>query len=502
MEDKSNNFLERELIINGENGKSFKLTIIKEKDEIIFESKILNDICNIQYSANLNIKSFYENNKIFKKYKSINEIYSEIFKNIKEKELSMSLNNNKIEINLVIDNNKILFILEQKEVKLDNMIINKINEYIDILKNENNNLRNEIIKQKDDNEKYIKELKNEIENIKKEINNKNKVNEEINNILNNELNHNQIIKDIKMENYKIKEKIENVEYQINNIKQKLPDKFPICNSNMMNNSQMNNMNFMNMNLSTNNMNMPNNNNMNMPMNNMNIPINNMNMPNNNMNMPMNNMNMMGFGTFNMMNPNINNNFTKYNPNSNEIKEVLPRSQIYDDDIDGEYIISITFNHNDNRIGISLKSTKTLEDLIKEYANRIDYPEEYIEKDFIFSYNGSTLDIHSQSTLGSLFRKSASITVYDFNSINLWIINFEASCGKKLSMKIDSNETIKYMMERYVKKIHVPKEAIGKDIIFIYNGKNLNNLQNDIVKRVLKNEATITVYNVGNVLGEN
>ena len=59
-----------------------------------------------------------------------------------------------------------------------------------------------------------------------------------------------------------------------------------------------------------------------------------------------------------------------------------------------------------------------------------------------------------------------------------------------------------MMERYVKKIHLPKEAIGKDIIFIYNGENLNNLQNDIVKRVLKKEATIKVYNVGNVLGEN
>ena len=313
------------------------------------------------------------------------------------------------------------------------MIISKINEYIDILKNENNNLRNEIIKQKDDNEKYIKELKSEIENIKKEINNKNKVNEKINNILNNEINHNQIIKDIKMENNIIKEKIEDVEYQINNIKQKLPDKFPMGNSNMMNNSQMNNMNFMNMNMSANNMNIPINN-INMPINNINMPNNNMNMPMNNMNMTMNNMNMMEFGTFNMMNPNINNDFTKHNPNSNEIKEVLPRSQIYD----GEYIINFIFEHyTGHKIFLSLKETKTLEYLIKEYANRIDYPEEYIEKYLMFSYNGSRLDIHSQSTLGSLFRKTACITVYDLNSINLWIINFEASCGKKLSMKTDS-----------------------------------------------------------------
>ena len=37
------------------------------------------------------------------------------------------------------------------------------------MKNENENLRNEIIKQKDDNEKKIKELENEMENINKEL---------------------------------------------------------------------------------------------------------------------------------------------------------------------------------------------------------------------------------------------------------------------------------------------------------------------------------------------
>ena len=156
MDATSNDILKRELTLEGKNDKSFKLTIIKEDDEIIFESNILDNICNIQYTKNLNIKQFYENNKIFKKYKSINELYSKIFENIEEKEIIMSLNNNKIEANLMIDNNKILLFLEQKEIKLDNTVINKINEYIDILKNENNNLRKEIKQQKDDNEKNIK----------------------------------------------------------------------------------------------------------------------------------------------------------------------------------------------------------------------------------------------------------------------------------------------------------------------------------------------------------
>ncbi len=133
METTSNDILKRKLIIKGIDNKSFKLIIIKEKDKIIFESNVLDDLFQIQYTTNLNINQFYEHNKICKKYKSIDELYSEIFINIKEKEIIMSLNNNKIEINLVIDNNKILFTLEPKEIKLDNIIINKINEYIDIL---------------------------------------------------------------------------------------------------------------------------------------------------------------------------------------------------------------------------------------------------------------------------------------------------------------------------------------------------------------------------------
>ena len=56
MKAKSNNILKRELIIKGKNNKSFKLIIIKEKDGIIFESNILDDICNIQYTTNFNIK--------------------------------------------------------------------------------------------------------------------------------------------------------------------------------------------------------------------------------------------------------------------------------------------------------------------------------------------------------------------------------------------------------------------------------------------------------------
>ena len=459
MDATSNDILKRELTLEGKNDKSFKLTIIKEDDEIIFESNILDNICNIQYTKKLNIKQFYENNKIFKKYKSINELYSKIFENIEEKEIIMSLNNNKIEANLMIDNNKILLFLEQKEIKLDNKIINKINEYIDILKNENNNLRKEIKQQKDDNEKNIKELKNEIENIKKELSDKNKVNEDINNILNNELNHNQIIKDIKKENNKIKEKVEDVEYQINNIKQNLAGQMPTGNSNMMNNNPMNNTNYMNMNMPMNNMNYMN---MNMPMNNMNYM--NMNMPMNNtnymnMNMPINNMNMMN---------------TK--PNSSSGNK-----------------ISITFEvSTGSKVTLEMETSTTIEEMIKEYAKEINLPEKYLGRKVIFLYTGQKLDFKSKQTIGSMFNNNALICVFDQGLYNLWTINFEASTGSYISMKIDKSETIKDMIEAYVNRVGVPKKAIGKEIIFWYNGKSLDYKTNDSVEKVLKNGEKITV----------
>ena len=76
MESTSNDILKRELIIKGRDNKSFNLIIKKEKDKIIFESNVLDDIFHIQYITNLNINQFYEHNKICQKYKSIDELYS------------------------------------------------------------------------------------------------------------------------------------------------------------------------------------------------------------------------------------------------------------------------------------------------------------------------------------------------------------------------------------------------------------------------------------------
>ena len=148
----------------------------------------------------------------------------------------------------------------------------------------------------------------------------------------------------------------------------------------------------------------------------------------------------------------------------------------------------------------LGTSKTIEEALIEYAKIIDIPKDSFGKNVMLLYNGAQLDCKSKSTIGSIFRNTACITVYDLDGIiGSWTINFDASNGIKISMKIGQSKTIKDMMEAYANKIHVPKEAIGKDIIFIYNGENLNAKQNDTIEKVLRDKVTIIVYDMGNVM---
>ena len=52
--------------------------------------------------------------------------------------------------------------------------------------------------------------------------------------------------------------------------------------------------------------------------------------------------------------------------------------------DKGYIINITFRESTGRkVGISMNSNKTIEDMYKEYANKIDFQLDSIGKDLCF-----------------------------------------------------------------------------------------------------------------------
>ena len=61
------NFTKKKLTIKGMDNRLYNLVIIKEDDEISFKSNIINNIWDIKYNLNLDIKAFYEINETFKK---------------------------------------------------------------------------------------------------------------------------------------------------------------------------------------------------------------------------------------------------------------------------------------------------------------------------------------------------------------------------------------------------------------------------------------------------
>ena len=178
------NCSKRKLTIKGTDNRLYNLEIIKEDDEITFKSNLINNIWDIKYIINLDIKGFYEINEAFRKYDSINEVYSKYFKDIKKEQISITSNENKI-ILTFNDNNKVKipFILESNDKKIFNVIRKLCDkmEDIDTLKNEldkqkieNANLKNDLEKRRNEDAKIMAELRKENENFKKEISSSNR----------------------------------------------------------------------------------------------------------------------------------------------------------------------------------------------------------------------------------------------------------------------------------------------------------------------------------------
>ena len=178
------NCSKRKLTIKGKDNRLYNLEIIKEDDEITFKSNLINNIWDIKYILNLDIKDFYKINEAFRKYDSINEVYSKYFKGIKEEQISINSNENKI-ILFFNDNNKVKipFILESNDKKIFNVIRKLCDkmEDIDTLKNEldqqkieNANLKIDLEKRRNEDAKIMAELRKENENLKKEISSSNR----------------------------------------------------------------------------------------------------------------------------------------------------------------------------------------------------------------------------------------------------------------------------------------------------------------------------------------
>ena len=206
----------------------------------------------------------------------------------------------------------------------------------------------------------------------------------------------------------------------------------------MNGMNMNPMNGMNMN-PMNGMNMMPMNNMGMPLNNMGMPVNNMAMPMNNMGMQMNNMGMMY------------NNFNGYtNP------MYMQNNMVY------------------NNMGVGMAT-----------PNQVQTPNQKDPNDKGVLPRGNYVNGDISVAKGE-------------DMVN---ITFDASTGVKTIVCVKKTTQFKDIFKEYVKKLGLLENVIGKQIVFLFNGKKLDENSEDTPKSLkLQNMASITVFDVGNVIG--
>lgn len=167
----------KEYKVKGKNG-NFILKIFQAEKEIIFLVKEEEDISDISYTKNSTMEEFYNIDRYFRQFESVEDLFSYVFKGLKESELIINRKDDKLSLDFIFEirgEKKVFpFILNPEQPKINNVVINlcqKVKE-IDELKKEikdlkiiNENYKKEIEKnnQKFENlEKVISDLKNEI----------------------------------------------------------------------------------------------------------------------------------------------------------------------------------------------------------------------------------------------------------------------------------------------------------------------------------------------------
>ena len=104
---------------------------------------------------------------------------------------------------------------------------------------------------------------------------------------------------------------------------------------------------------------------------------------------------------------------------NKIREMLPRNKPAETMTigGGSNIINVTMNASTGyKVVINASAETSIEELLKMYTRKIGLAENVIGKDIMFLYNGAQLDTKSKQSIGSMFRNTAVITVYDLNGI--------------------------------------------------------------------------------------
>ena len=153
------------------NSEIFEIEFTLRKNTISIQSKKKLNINNSIYFLKLDINQFHEYNKFFLQYCSVDELFG-LINDMKEEEFILNHENEDLNLILKIEQRKKIIDIP---IKLKRKKVNSskvINENIEILINENQNLKNEFYL-------FKKKCLSEIENLKSRISNLERENKEL-----------------------------------------------------------------------------------------------------------------------------------------------------------------------------------------------------------------------------------------------------------------------------------------------------------------------------------
>ena len=87
-----------------------------------------------------------------------------------------------------------------------------------------------------------------------------------------------------------------------------------------------------------------------------------------------------------------------------------------------------------------------------------------------------------------------------NQGNLINIALNASSGLKVIVAISPDSTIEELISKYAKRVGIPQDALGKKVIFLFNGGKMEVNSQEKISKNIKNGAVVTVIDQGGIIG--
>ena len=124
--------------IKGIDNQFYNIKIFLKEKFLIFNVTIVGDFTEIIYSKKFTLEDLYNINRFFRQYLSIEELFKLLFKDLKDKEISICKNDNNIKFSfLVLSRNKkeeVTFLLNAENIDLEKVVIKLCDKIKEITK--------------------------------------------------------------------------------------------------------------------------------------------------------------------------------------------------------------------------------------------------------------------------------------------------------------------------------------------------------------------------------